>query len=60
VHPTAFPKGRIGTNKPTKKPCHYRTLLLEYKSLDEITKVKGDVDLRTGLMKHAETFLKHS
>jgi len=31
-----------------------------YKSLDEITKVKGDVDFRTGLMKHAEAFLKHS
>ena len=60
VHPTAFPKGKIGTHKPKKKLCHSCTLLLEYKSLDEITKVKGDVDCRTGLMKHAETFLQHS
>jgi len=60
VQPTALPKGKIGTHKPKKKLCHYCTILLVYKSLDEITKVKGDVDFRTGLMKHAEAFLKHS
>jgi hypothetical protein len=35
VHPKAFSKGKIGTHKPKKKLCHYCTLLLEYKCLDE-------------------------